>query len=581
MRRAVLAVLAATAVVLAAAGPVFAATLRQDRARASDGVTLQTTLTGQAPLLARPTLVEFSPYGRASGTLDAGPAYNHLLVQIRGTGDSDGSFDALGPRTQRDVAEVLRWACDQPWSAGRLALRGFSASAITIYNSLHLELPCVEAAVLGSGTFELYRDLLVPGGVNNLVPGAGVMGLIGVPALAQGLDRIRRDPGSALGVLGGLLKAGLDELAHPTLDGWWRARGFRGDVNDLPVLMVGSFFDVESRGAFQAFQALRDDGAHLLVVGAHDGAPKGTDGGLAASRAWLDHHVRGVDNGAEREPRVRMLLADGDREDFTVGGKVVARDAGDWPVPGTRWERLALDARRSGTSLSPSAGTLTLGAPAKGGRQSFAALPSIPLQTDPPNAGIVGGFGINALTSALPVLSDMTLSEPLGLSYTTAPLRRDVVAAGPAAVEVDLATTAPETAVWAVVSDVDAAGVPHPVASGRLLSSFPEVDEARSLRDASGALVQPYGDFSRKRPTAPGRSRRLQVELWPIGNRFRAGHRIRLTLVGASLASLPTLPGVTTVRLGGERPSRLLLPVLPESDLPAALGQARRRARRR
>src|SRR5204863_2152028 len=126
-----------------------AAPASQDtRFTASDGVTLQTTISGEAPLVARPTVVEFSPYGDNSGTLDPGPAYNTLLVQIRGTGDSDGSFDALGPRTQRDVSEVLRWACRQPWSDGRLGLNGFSASAITIYNSLHRRLPCVKAAVM-------------------------------------------------------------------------------------------------------------------------------------------------------------------------------------------------------------------------------------------------------------------------------------------------------------------------------------------------------------------------------------------------------------------------------------------------
>ena len=85
---------------------------------------------------------------------------------------------------------------------------GFSASAITIYNSLHLKLPCVKTAVLGSGTYELYRDLLVPGGISNLVPGAGVLALIGAPALAQGAgprpgDRPGRDPR-------GMFGAGLD-----------------------------------------------------------------------------------------------------------------------------------------------------------------------------------------------------------------------------------------------------------------------------------------------------------------------------------------------------------------------------------
>jgi predicted acyl esterase len=115
---------------------------------ASDGVSLQTTLTGWGQAQARPVIVEFSPYGRGSGTFQPGPAYNFLLVQIRGTGDSDGQFDALGPRSQSDVFEVLRWACHEPWSNGDLGLNGHSASAITVYNSLHLGLPCVRTAVL-------------------------------------------------------------------------------------------------------------------------------------------------------------------------------------------------------------------------------------------------------------------------------------------------------------------------------------------------------------------------------------------------------------------------------------------------
>src|SRR5207302_8966039 len=100
----------------------------------------------------------------------------------------------------------------------------------------------------------------------------------------------------------------------PPLAPWWRRGGFRGDVNPLPILMIDGFFDVESRGAFQAFQALRGDGAHLLVIGAHDGAPAGTDGGLGESRAWFDHYVRGVDNGVNRHPAVQLWMSDGSRD---------------------------------------------------------------------------------------------------------------------------------------------------------------------------------------------------------------------------------------------------------------------------
>jgi predicted acyl esterase len=532
----------------------------QERVAVSDGVELQTTLTGAAPLAARPVLVEFSPYGRGTATFTPSADYNRLLVQIRGTGDSDGQFDALGPRTQQDVADILEWACRQPWSDGRLALRGFSASAITVYNSLHLQLPCVRAALLGSGTFELYRDLLYPGGVSNLIPGVGVLAGIGGPALAQGFERLLRDPLSSLDTTTGIMAAGFAVLQHPTQDQWWRERGFRGDVNHLPILMVNGFFDVESRGAFETFQRLRRDGAHLLVTGAHDGAVGGTDGGGAEQQAWLDRYVRGVRNGVAGHPRVQLWMADGDREELAAG-TYVKYDARNWPVPGTRWRTLALGAARSGTAASLNDGVLGRRAatPGEGATPSYPALASLPTATDPPNAGIVGNAGLNALTAGFPPLGDMTAVEGLGLSWTTKPLKRDWLAAGPAMLDLRLASTAPTTAIWVVVSDVSPDGVPHPVAAGRLLTDFQKVVRARS-RFRRGKMIQPYGNFAVRTPVAPGVARRYRVELWPIGNRFKAGHRIRLHLIGASAASAPTAPGVNTVTVNG---SRLLLPVLP------------------
>lgn len=572
--RLVAAVLALLLSLLGLAGPAASAEQpappRDIAFTAEDGVALRTTLTtaGNGP---RPTVVEFSPYGDDSGSMPPPAGFNSLLVQLRGTGDSTGSFDAMGPRTQRDIVEVLEWACRQPWSNGELALNGFSASAIIVYNSLHQELPCVRAAVLRSGTFELYRDLLVPGGISNIAPGAGVLLLIGAPALLQGGDRLD-DPASSLGVLGGLFLSGLQGgLLHPTLDAWWRVRGFRGNVNDIPTLVIDGWFDVESRGGFQGYQELREDGAHLLVVGAHDGAPTGNDGGVADAHAWLAHFVDGVDNGAEGRPRVRMLLASGDREDM-LAGDFVEHHAADWPVPGTTWEALHLDPARSGTAYSLNDGSLSLDVPGRTATQSYPAAPSLPTNSDPPNTAILGGFGLNQLTTALPVLSDMTLAESVGLTYTTAPLREDVLAAGPLNLELPLSSTATETNIWAVLSDVSPDGTAHPLTVGRLSSAFPRIVEEASLHDAAGAVVQPYGDYGAKRPALPLTTRRYQVELWPVGNRFEAGHRIRVQVLGSSAASLLSLPGLNSIRVGGPAGAVLRFPVLPGSDLRRALG---------
>jgi predicted acyl esterase len=552
-------------VALAAAVPAQGAQVKRDiRFTTSDGVSLLARVGGEGSLAPRPTIVEFSPYGPGCCPVLAGPDFNYLQVHIRGTGDSDGAFDALGDRTQRDVAEVLQWACSQPWSNGRLGLYGFSASAIMAYNSLHRELPCVETAVMGAGTHELYRDLLYPGGIPNMVPALGVFAGIGAPATANGLSRLRRNIQRAvLDPAFGMTQIGFSFLQHPTLDGWWRERGMRGDVNDLPILMINSFYDVEPRGPFQAFQELRDDGAHMLVVGAHDGEPPPGGRAAAAQRRWYDRYLRDVPNGIDAEPKVRLLMSDGDREDFALG-RFVSAEGEDWPLPGTRWESL-----RAGPD-----GTLGLTTPARTALQPYLAIPSIPTITDIHTTALgaaVGNLG-NAFFRAVPLLTDMTLQEPLGVKYTTRPLQADVVAAGPASLEVSLSSTAPETDIWAMVSDVDERGVAHPVGNGRLRSSYPLVDEARSLKDGNGDIVQPYGRYDVKQPARIGQERRYRVEFWPIGNRFRRGHRIRLHVVGASAFHVPSVPAVNFVRAGGPNGARLLFPVAPGSDLTAALG---------
>ncbi|RYJ06883.1 MAG: CocE/NonD family hydrolase, partial [Actinomycetales bacterium] len=258
------------------------------RVTTTTGVSLAAQVKGAAPLAARPTVVEFTPYGENGASFTVGPDYNFLTVQIRGTGDSDGDFDVLGPKTQQDVFDTLQWACQQPWSNGDLAVAGFSASAITLFNSLHRKLPCVKAAIMRSGTFELYRDLLVPGGISNSVPGLVVLLGIGALALAQGPQRLSRNPASTLDAVRGLLTSGLDAgLLNPTLNTFWKERGFRGDATQVPTLLIDGTFDVEPRGDYQAFQQLRSQGtpARLLVVGAHDGAPRGSTSNVPSIRS--------------------------------------------------------------------------------------------------------------------------------------------------------------------------------------------------------------------------------------------------------------------------------------------------------
>lgn len=543
----------------------------KDRVTVSDGTSLAVTLTGEQPMQARPTVVEFTPYGSSGAAFSVGADYNYLLVQIRGTGDSNGSFDALGPQGQQDVVDVLEWACTQPWSDGRLAVAGFSASAIMIFNSLHHQLPCVKAAVLRSGTFELYRDLLVPGGIPNTLVGAGVLLMIGAPALAQGPERLQRDPASVIGVLVGLAGTGLNAgLLHLSLDQFWAERGFRGNANQIPTLFLDGVFDVEPRGDYEGFKQLRADGVptQLHVTGAHDGAPAGTDNGRQAIDRWLERYVLGVDNGVEDEPAVQMYAADGSRRAL-LAGQYVRVEGDDWPLPNTTWESLYLTPDRSGGATSSNDGSLSLTKPAKVTKQHYLSLPSLVTQTDPDLTALLDGAAGQALQQ-IPGLTEMNLSNLVGLTYTTPPLKQDVLAVGPGTLEISLSSLAPATGIWAVISDVAPDGTANPMTTARLNTAFPHIVESKSLyRD--GKLVQPYGDFSKTTLAALGRVRTYHVEMWPVANRFKAGHRIQVTLVGQSIQAPLGLPSLNTVVLGGAQASSLTFPVAPGSDLAAAL----------
>ncbi len=241
--------------------------------------------------------------------------------------------------------------------------------------------------------------------------------------------------------------------------------------------------------------------------------------------------------------------------------------ADDWPVPGTAWAELALAPGRGLTESVPTTRTTA----------SYLTVPSLPTMTDVPNISLVEAGGASALTGALPLL---TQSGPRR-HRRAAPARpsprsrspTDVDLAGPVALDLALSTTTPGSGIWAVLSDVAPDGSSHPLTVGRLSTSFPGVVGSKSLYDDQGRVVQPYGDFTHPSPPGLGQFRRYQVELWPVGNRFRAGHRIRVQLVGTSLASPLALPGLHTVRIGGADGARLRVPVLPGRDLGVALGR--------
>ena len=136
------------------------------------------------------------------------------------------------------------------------------------------------------------------------------------------------------------------------------------------------------------------------------------------------------------------------------------------------------------------------------------------------------------------------------LTYTTPPLSGAVEALGPVRVELWVRASSPHFDVFARVCDVDAGG-----ASWNVCDALARAAPGRFEQAADG----PW---------------RVAFDLWPMGHRFAAAHRIRLQLSSGAHPRYARNPGTgedptttTTLRpvelevlFSADRPSMLVLP---------------------
>jgi hypothetical protein len=163
----------------------------------------------------------------------------------------------------------------------------------------------------------------------------------------------------------------------------------------------------------------------------------------------------------------------------------------------------------------------------------------------------------------------------MGIALQTLPLPADLEVTGPLMASIWVSSATEDMDLFLTLRNFDAdgdevletgqQGAPVPVAKGWLRVSHRELDPDLSLPH------RPYHRHRRRLYLKPGEIVEVQVEIWPTSMVFRKGHRIRLDVQprdGAGSAGYLHYhadynTGTNTVYAGGEKPSYLLLPVIP------------------
>ncbi len=126
-----------------------------------------------------PALVSFSPYTRQLqrdsapiGQNEAGISefwvprgYAHVIVDVRGTNGSGGSWDMMGPDEQTDMADIIEWVAEQPWCNGNVGMMGCSYFAMTQNLAAEQQPPSLKAIFPYDACTDLYRDFYFNDGI--------------------------------------------------------------------------------------------------------------------------------------------------------------------------------------------------------------------------------------------------------------------------------------------------------------------------------------------------------------------------------------------------------------------------------
>lgn len=457
-----------------------------------DGTTIYTDVFRPVEGHDHPAILALSPYGKQIGSqwlddvpMRAGvpkkatsglqkfegpdPAYwvrhGYAVVNpdVRGAYMSEGIVKFFGSEYGRDGSDLVEWAARQSWCNGRVGMSGNSWLAISQWFVAAEQPEHLAAIAPWEGLYDSYREVATRGGV----------------MMPEFVDFLMRSFASTPD--GGVEDSVAAMRENPTMNAYWRDKIADLESIIVPAYVVASYTNpIHTDGSFDGFHRISSTDKWLRVHNTGEWDDYYEPSHVEDLRRFFDHFLKGIDNGWETTPRIRLSV-------LNPGGRdIVDRIEDAFPPARTRHRRLYLD---------PAAGRLSehpVDAEGECGYDSDAARPHVSF--------------------------DFTIGEDMEmLGYPK--LRLWVQA--PDHDDLDLEVT---------VEKLSRFGRKYPspmlkVASqGHMRVSLRELDPELSTES------RPYQTMEHEQRLADGEIVPVEIPLRPIGIAFRKGQRLRLTV---------------------------------------------------
>ncbi len=524
-----------------------------------------------------PALLGMSPYGKDKEAIKVPPkdfavnvefaaveagdteffvsrGYVHVIADVRGSAYSEGKYDICSQKEQEDGYDLVEWIARQPWCNGNVGMLGVSYLAFIQYLVAAQQPPHLKAIFPHDGWGDMYRDvshhggILMHGWLGIWVPNMPVWDDIPASEMIYGEEELNRlvekwKNNEVFNKSPVLLNVLLFPRYRPTIFDWiinefdgpyyWERSAYTkydkikvptflgSDMHAYPVVM-------HLPGAFSAWAGI--DAPKKLVIRPTVPERPFHDFHDEILR-WYDYWLKGIDTGIMDEPPIKIWIREANKW----------KTSQEWPLAETKWTNYYLAANNHMKKNSPTDEEVP---------DSFNHKPVLPL-----------------MGSRQP-LDPM----PQYLSYTTEALNQDTEVIGPVALFLYAAISSDDADFIVKLKDVSPDGTEFVLSRGWLKASHREVDKEKSRP------WQPYHPHTRAVPIVPGEINEYAIEIRPISNLFRKGHKIKLEIWSCDFPSDPTdltLQWPLWSHLSYDKetsykiyhteqyPSHLLLPIMP------------------
>jgi predicted acyl esterase len=505
----------------------------------TDGVRLSATLYmpegGKKKDEKFPALLEYLPYRKDDATAArdypihsyfAARGYISVRVDIRGFGTSEGvpTDREYSEQEQRDGEQVIAWLASQPWSNGKVGMFGISWGG---FNSIQMAMrhpPALKAILAVDATEELFHDdIHYIDGLMHFDEFELNMDL--APAMTGAPDYTLDEK-----VLGPRFESApwsLLYLKHQRDGEFWHAPVRPLSEIKIPCFLIGGLLDGYRDSIPRIFQQTK---APLkAIIGPwnhtfpHDADPGPQIEWRDQAIRWWDYWLKNRNTGIMEEPPLAIYMRDWHPPNphlKVVPGKWRAEKG--WPPQNVARTTLYLyDAHVLSTE------------PAKLATHHLRSTPS---------AGVEAGFWWGEL------LTDQRPVDAFSLTYDSAPLKVDLSVMGRPHALLQVSSSAPLADWFVRLSDVAPDGTVTQVTGAGLNGA--QRDSMSDPKDLEQNKTYP-----------------LDIEMHLTTWTFPRGHRIRLAISNALWPMVwPTpYPLATDLELGGEKGSRLELPLVPPS----------------